>query len=304
VRAKIQDVIRRDLFAADVVGCVVMLCCLFLITMKALGLMLSLILTYPVAGLIQSDGECHTFVFLPFTSGLTDDSGSLTFDNRTNYGFSQMAATLLAVEHFNERNATIVPELNSSEMASCNVQLKVDFFDTGIKTDGFASQQLQESGIIPCGIVGPFNDAPALELSVMARAFQVPIIVHRAFDLRVGSNEFTSLIFPDLLEGARNLVSYLRHIGRTNYIGVLYSLSDVNFQRREMLSYELDQNDMNHLSSAFINPRASGTFLEGERSPLEALRRIKERGIGRLLLQCIIQLENSGLLHTRPRNSE
>lgn len=192
-----------------------------------------------------------------------------------------MAAALMAVEHFNTRNNTVVPEL--ADLDGCNVRLKLgntSFFDTGSLTQ-LASQRLFSREEVPCAIAGPFSDLPAGELSVMAQAAKFPMVAHRAYNYRTTSNFFssyTSQVYPHVLSSTRNLVSFLQHKGRTNYIALLYALSDVNFQRRETLSFELDNSNIKWTSSTYIPPLSSGSFTTETRSAITALKHLKKSG--------------------------
>lgn len=193
-----------------------------------------------------------------------------------------MAAALMAAEHFNTRNAAVVPEL--ANLDGCNITLNLDsnasFFDTGSLTK-LASQRFFRRGQVPCAIAGPFSDLPATELSVMAQAAEAPMVAHRAYNYRTTSNffsGFTSQVYPHAMSSTRNLVRFLLDKGRTNYIALLYALSDVNYQRREMLSYELDDGKIEWMSSAYYLNPLGGNFTTETRTPLSALKHIQKSG--------------------------
>src|SRR3569623_2639617 len=118
-------------------------------------------------------------------------------DNRTNPGFLHMAAALLAMEHFNQRNTSVVPQLQ--DFVDCNFQIDLNnskVFDSGTVTH-IASRSLFQEGPVPCAIAGPFHDVPALDLSVMAQVAEFPIVVHRSFNLRTilnSSSPFSSQV--------------------------------------------------------------------------------------------------------------
>lgn len=165
-----------------------------------------------------------------------------------------MAAALLAIDHFNKRNTTIVPELADYEECTIRFDLnKTRVFDTGSVTHK-ASQSLWEQDIVPCVMVGPFNDGPAIELSVLATAAKIPMVAHRAHNLRITSDHlspYSSQIFPGTISSAHKLVEFLHHKGRSDYIGVLYSLTDTGVQRREALAIELDDSHMEWTSAGY-----------------------------------------------------
>lgn len=91
---------------------------------------------------------------------------------------------MLAIDHFNTRNATmVVPEL--AQLQDCSVQLNLGaVFDTGT-VGHMASRSFQKKATTPCAMAGPFNDGPALELSALATASEIPIVVHRAVSDRL-----------------------------------------------------------------------------------------------------------------------
>jgi hypothetical protein len=88
-----------------------------------------------------------------------------------------------------------------------------------------AAQSFSAQAKLPCAIVGPFNDMPAEELSVLATSFEIPLTVARAFNLRVISEDFSpysSQIYPDLSASALNLVDYLDLRNHTDFIATVY----------------------------------------------------------------------------------
>ena len=202
-----------------------------------------------VYGTVESDGVCPLLVFLPYTTSFYNESGALQavpYEGvDTIGGFSFMAAALLAIDHFNSRNTSVVPELTGLT-SGCNVTLHIDqesFMDTGVLAR-VTSQRLYQAQRKekPCVIVGPFNDFPALDLATMAQASATPNVVCRAYNGRVTSNFFnrySSSVWPDTYASASSIVGFLRSKGRTNYTSFLYSLSDTNFQRHENLAVQL-----------------------------------------------------------------
>jgi hypothetical protein len=92
------------------------------------------------------------------------------------------------MEHFNARNSSVVPELDDEKFADCTFKFNINssrFFDTGFIGQS-AAIQMQRSLLDdgpPCAVAGPFNDVPAKELSVLASATQIPIVVHRSSNI-------------------------------------------------------------------------------------------------------------------------
>ncbi|KAL7580733.1 hypothetical protein ACA910_001017 [Epithemia clementina (nom. ined.)] len=206
----------------------------------------------------------------------TNDNPSFTND-----GFSMLAGAVLAIKHFNERNDSAVEELH--HYMDCPVQIDIDnslVFNTDGSFSHASSRSFFQSKDIPCAMVGPFSDFPAVELSVLAQAAQIPLVTARSFSLRVVSDvysPFTSSVFPDAVASATQVVTFLQHQNRSNYTALLYPLSDVGFQRREALGFELDDRNMHWMSSAYTQDASMG-YVSTSRSYLAAMRAIKNSG--------------------------
>ena len=85
-----------------------------------------------------------------------------------------MASALIAVDHFNERNPAVVSELSSLD---CNISIgNISVLDTG--TNNHLAIEDLVSLQRPHAIVGPYNEIPALELSVFATSLKIPIVAH------------------------------------------------------------------------------------------------------------------------------
>lgn len=190
-----------------------------------------------------------------FSSDLPSGTLSGRDQNLTNKGFSHIAAALLAIDHFNARNSTVVPEL-ADALEGCNVRFDTNqtrMFDTGSITHQ-ASQSLWEQDIVPCAIAGPFSDVPAIDLSVMALSAKIPLVAHRAYNLRITSDyqsPFSSQVFPGTISSARKTVEFLLHKGRTDFIGVLYSLTETGTQVQQALAIELDHSQVEWISAGY-----------------------------------------------------
>jgi hypothetical protein len=69
--------------------------------------------------------------------------------------------------------------------------------------------------IVSCAMTGPFNDVPAIELSVMAtRGIKWWPVAHGAHNLRITSDflsPFSSQVFPGTVSSADRLVEFLHH---------------------------------------------------------------------------------------------
>ena len=206
-----------------------------------------------------------------------------------------MAAALLAVEHFNNRDASIFKELDG--MKDCPVKLEPHFFDSHA-VGHYAAQSFAAQDSIPCAIAGPFSDQPALELSTLATAYQFPLVAYRAFNDRVSSNAinpYTSQVFPDLEAYSESLLSYLGSANRSNYISMLYPATDGGTQRREALAFLLDQNK----TRWFAEPYQIGhdyAFNVLYETMKNALGKIKEKGYRTI----VVSLDDPVVRQVRP----
>lgn len=154
-------------------------------------------------------------------------------------GLLQLTAAVLAIENFNQRNTSIVPELE--DIQDCPIQIDYDkliLLDTGTLESNALKEVLSEKyDYLPNVIVGPYNEIPALELSVMASSLRIPMLSHRATDhnfLLPNKHPMVTQVNPDLYAEVEFLGDYLVHIGRKDYIAVLYAAnSDSAIQRLE-----------------------------------------------------------------------
>lgn len=192
----------------------------------------------------------------------------------SNPGFTQMIAAILAVEVFNARDSTIVPELALPVYQNCAIQLADMHGSTqnqnqnnnisssavfNTRTVGHsAAESLLLQTDYPCAVVGPFNDMPAQELSSLAAAAHFPVTVHRAFNLRVVSDTFspyTSQVYPDMERTAAQLVQFLLHKGRTDYVAFLYTLTDTGVQQSTIFSLAFEESCLQHHTTiSYISP--------------------------------------------------
>lgn len=237
--------------------------------------------------------ECSLLAFAPFTIDFGDGhvfDYSSGINNESNYGTSQTASALLAVDHFNSRDSSVVPELTEL-LQDCDVTLRLgneSIIDTGALV-GRASQRFYENPLDrPCAMVGPFNDYPSIEMSMMATAIQVPIVTSRGFNLRLVSNfisPFTTTIYPDIHASAKATISYLQSIGRTDFYCFLYGIDETNLQRSETLALLFDEAQPKVISH-FPSPFGHAVGFEGleSRSIHTALKAIKQKGYRTILV--------------------
>ena len=92
-------------------------------------------------------------------------------------------------------------------------------------------------------LLGPYNDIPALELSVFATALQIPLVSHSSFDYTLLLPEkhpyFTQVSACPISE-MEFVATYLNHTGRDNYIAIVYASTASVMQKVEVLKSLLD----------------------------------------------------------------
>jgi hypothetical protein len=192
---------------------------------------------------------------------------------------THMAAALMAIDHFNARNDSVVPEL--TKFVDCPIQFDTEksrIFDTESYTH-LAAETLFAQPELPCAVAGPFNDFPALELSTLAAAAgKFPVTAHRAFNQRVVteySAPYTTQLYPDMVAYGNVLVEGLLYQDRTDYVAIVYPVTDTGTQIRETLSLAMDAEEIENrafgYSIPFINPTL--TTAQGIK---EALQEVKD----------------------------
>jgi len=81
-----------------------------------------------------------------------------------------------------------------------------------------------------------------------------------------------------MIASADILSSFLFYKNRTDFIAFLYSLTDAPMQRRETLTFYLDERRLRWTTSAYVNLFAADKFSLTSRSQLSSLEVIKRSG--------------------------
>jgi hypothetical protein len=203
---------------------------------------------------------------------------------------THMASTLMAIEHFNARNDSVVPELGL--FRDCPIQFDTEksaIFDTQSYTH-LAVETLFAQPELPCAVAGPFHDVPALELSTLAAAAgKFPVTAHRAFNERVVTEyaaPYTSQLYPDMIAYARVLVDGLLQQGRTDYLAIVYPVTDTGTQRRENLSLAMDTKRIENRAYSYGSSFHSATSNDEVRDVRAALQGVKDSGF-RTIVMCM-----------------
>ena len=234
----------------------------------------TLLLVLTVSAKFEPNGVCDIKALVPFTTG----SGSLFVGTEgTSLGSSQLLGALLAVKHFNERDTVIVPEL--SELSDCTLTLDIsDVFDAS-QNNNNGLQWVQEQGP-PCALIGPFDDPTAAEVSVLAKAFEIPLVATGARDPTTTSrSQFTSSVRRSLVDSGKQIAEYLLWKKRDQYIAILQDESPLNFQRHETLKLIFDDHGVEWMTSSFELHEENG-----QKNVEMAMKAIKDRGFRTVIL--------------------
>ena len=228
---------------------------------------------------IPANGTCNVYAFTPFSNrdGM-QNNGPLGH----NFGVSQLSAAMLAAAHFNSRDPAVVPQL--AELGDCTITLDIKrVFDAGsYNSDGI--RWIKEAEPC-CGIAGPWDDKTTRDISVLAQAYEVPLVSTGSREPPIVDslfNDYASSVKADLKVSGQEIAKYLLWKERNNYIAFLYDFSQGNFQRREVLGAIFDTVGVEWMSSSFaagnVISEASTDYLEESRTVRKAMEAIKERG--------------------------
>ena len=187
----------------------------------------------------------------------------------SNLGFSHMAAAIMAMLDFNDRNAQIVPEL-SNLTSDCTQYFNVS---SSIMADSQGSRVATLSTMMdianhpencPDAIVDGyyFRESPSLTLGDLADALQLPFVSSGGFDLGLADStashpEQSSRVFADVYSLAEAAIKYLQHIGRDNYVGLLHSINPTSVQIHEAVLAMANGFNMKTYSMDYIPPTSN-----------------------------------------------
>lgn len=157
--------------------------------------------------------------------------------HKIDFGFTHMAAALLAVDHFNERNPIVVPELLTSKwMQNCSVKLPTPVFantNTDVRTTSRYLVTVPQNKF--SAIVGPYRNDPARTAARFALGLNIPLISHGALFDGLGSPRsypLTGRTVPQLRAVSEVVISYMIHHGRTDYLATIAPVHEDGNQYR------------------------------------------------------------------------
>lgn len=130
--------------------------------------------------------------------------------------YSYAAAALLAIDHWNNRNTTVVPEL-ADVGDDCTVHFPEPRFADS-KTDGDQSVKALwnafSNGYYPCSVLGPLQEKAVFNLQSPLAALDIPMLVHYIENDQASEEESVSPVTITMslsAQGrAKSMVSYLK----------------------------------------------------------------------------------------------
>ncbi len=232
----------------------------------------------------QMDISFDILSLLPFTGNSVENADDISTPKQR-LGFSHMIASLLAVDHFNSRNATIVPELGN--ISGCNYILNIAFADSQGSGTGALAEVLRRAynRTLPDAFVGGANDATALQLSAAGTSLKIPTLSYGGLDDRVVTQElypYSSRTSSDATEMGTVLLSYLFYQQRNNYIGFLCASSDSALQIQAAI---VDQTEIMGILTQWENfqPPLSSMGVPPQ-DLIDALTRLRDTGFLTIVL--------------------
>ncbi|CAB9500494.1 Gamma-aminobutyric acid (GABA) B receptor [Seminavis robusta] len=203
-------------------------------------------------------------------------------------GWAHMASAVLAAKHFNEKDPTVVSQLE--EYADCPFRFSnISVIDTGTNSHLAMKsllQRIQDVGIVDA-IAGPYNEQPAMELSVLATGMESPIVAFRGLDHNLvlpDKHPYYSQINPDLYGEMEFIAEYLKHTNRTNYVAILYSNEDSVLQRMETLQTVLKEKVDCDQVKAYSYLSVSKAQAGEDRGLRDAVMRVSQTGFRTIVL--------------------
>jgi 7 transmembrane sweet-taste receptor of 3 GCPR/Receptor family ligand binding region len=256
----------------------------------------------------ETGSSCNVYTFVPFTDNGRPAQPFFTRgrdgEGGVNPGFMHMASAILAMEHFNQRNATVVPEIDS--LGDCRFQFDINnsrFFDSGsdshMASRAVAQHQLRTSSPPPCAAAGPFYDMPSMDLGYMASAFQFPLVMHRSFNARSVLEEmcpYSSSVYPDSGVLTERLAYLLLHFGRTDFVSVYYPLTDLGLQWKDVLSTIFQVLGIQTFQMPIYNDMQESRSGVEASSVLENLQAVKDRGFRTIVVPMDVAERNLPLI--------
>ena len=236
-------------------------------------------------------GSCPLLGLIPFSDERVHRKGDdpLPPAKMEENGVSFTAAMLLAMQHFNDRDASVVGDL-SELPPECTVSFPLDetrVIDSTLdyKRSVAALLEASHQDKVPCSVIGPAKQLAVESTAFLTSTLQRPLISYEATGMWVTEPEvYTTTLrvtANDQLYVAQ-IVSYLQYIGRTHLV-VVHQGSD-KMTRPALYLERVARGAGIQVTRQVIAPPPPGTPPTAENYMDVALGSVKETGIKTLML--------------------
>jgi hypothetical protein len=195
-----------------------------------------------------------------------------------------MAAAQIAMDHFNERNPSVVPQL--ADLGNCSLyfppQVVADTqFDHLVSTEAVTDtlqRQCTADKQIPCGVIGPAIDRAAVHLQSIAGALKIPQMVFYQMSSKLHDGATVIGVTVSTQHHVDAMLSYLR--GR-EFLFVVY---DTHPQQEELANTIQRRAQDYNLQATIAPARQGGTNGDALDANRKVVRDIKMSGIKTIAL--------------------
>lgn len=198
--------------------------------------------------------QCHLASILP-SSEAAENNTRIPIDFRVYYE----AAGYLAMQHFNERNPRVLPDL-PERLKGCDIQLSMEMRDTRFSPI-YAAQHLQEilqrehslSTPAPISLVGAARSAVSQTLSILAGVYEIPQVsassTSASLDSKASSPFFARTV-PNNQGDAKATILYFQSLGVT-HMGVIYIRDEFGTSFHSQILQEANMAGIQVVSTSF-----------------------------------------------------
>jgi hypothetical protein len=267
-----------------------------IMTMKVVAILL-LLATFAAAAQanLQPDGSCSILSLFPFSDGtiftgreeirldIPSPYGELsrwTADTISMTGFTYTAAMLLAMDHFNNRDASVVPEI-ADLPEECNVYFSDESTVVDNKLSGVLSgQEIFEASNIakPCAIVGPYSAVAATWTTPITASLDIPqVFFSAAATIVTEQDNYHNTVRTSLIPGdyVSKILSFLKHQKR-DFLAIVHGGSTYDRD----LATEMDlYAPLFNITVSLFPLLPPSQVIGGEQTAISAFELVKTSGI-------------------------
>jgi len=144
------------------------------------------------------------------------------------YAVTHAAAALLAIDHFNSRDNSLVIAL-SKYTSNCSLTIdELSIKNTESKegtTPSILVDYLLEKGKTPCAVLGGYAQTPTREASVVATGMKTVTVTHGSEDAHLGGlqSAYSTQMCSNTHPTGEAIVNWLRSKGRTDFLTVIHT---------------------------------------------------------------------------------